>query len=146
MTQMSEPGCPTSHNYSPRLGNSDSFDSATDAVVENHRTRQKRQAIVDACQHGDIGKLRTLAQEDGGFLDDETRRLACRYHHSFCWLPKQHTVQCRLTLGNDALPQGRYCLDRRRHNTKTATAATACGARRGRLLQPIGMRIKLPLT
>jgi DNA-binding FadR family transcriptional regulator len=40
--------------------------------------RQKAEAILDACGRRDLDRLRTLAEDHGGLLNDELRRKACQ--------------------------------------------------------------------
>lgn len=39
----------------------------------------KREKIFQACRNKDISQLRELAISNGGLVDDEVRRVACRY-------------------------------------------------------------------
>lgn len=41
----------------------------------------KTLAILEACQWNDVDELRKLATSDGGLLNDELRRKACKFAH-----------------------------------------------------------------
>lgn len=64
-----------------RDSSSDVIDDSHQRAAEEEAAARKAEAVREACRWRDISKLRSLAESEGGFLNDDLRKLACMFYH-----------------------------------------------------------------
>ena len=69
---------PSHHTVPPE----DTISFADEKIVPEGDQRKKHREIEAACHARDIPLLRAFADLKGGFLTDQTRRLACQSHRN----------------------------------------------------------------